>query len=51
MRAGGNQRGARTISLALVAGLIAFETILALSAGAVGIPGLFLIRLRQGRRR
>ena len=39
MRAGGNQRGARTISLALVAGLIAFETILALSAGAVGIPG------------
>ena len=48
MRAGGNQRGARTISLALVAGLIAFETILALSAGAVGIPGLFLIRLAKG---
>ena len=48
MRAGGNQRGARTISLALVAGLIAFETILALSAGAVGIPGLFLIRLANG---
>jgi hypothetical protein len=48
MRAGGNQRGARTISLALVAGLIAFETILALSAGAVGIPGLFLIRFAKG---
>jgi hypothetical protein len=28
--------------------LIAFETILALSAGAVGIPGLFLIRLAKG---
>lgn len=48
MRAGGNQRGTRTISLALVAGLIAFETILALSAGAVGIPGLFVIRLANG---
>jgi hypothetical protein len=28
----------------LVAGLIAFETILALSAGALGVPGLFVIR-------
>jgi hypothetical protein len=46
MRAGGNHRGARTISLALVAGFIAFETILALSAGAVGIPGVFLIQLK-----
>jgi hypothetical protein len=32
----------------LVAGLIAFETILALSAGAVGIPGLFVIRFAEG---
>jgi hypothetical protein len=44
MRAGGDHRGTRTIVLALVAGLIAFETILALSAGALGVPGLFLIR-------
>jgi hypothetical protein len=36
-------RGARTISLALVAGLIAFEAGLAVSTGAVGIPGLFLV--------
>ena len=46
MRAGGDHRGARTISLALVAGFIAFETILALSAGAVGIPGVLLIQLK-----
>jgi hypothetical protein len=32
----------------LVAGLIAFETILALSAGAVGVPGLFVIRFAEG---
>lgn len=48
MRAGGNHRGARTISLALGAGLLAFETILALSAGAVGVPGLFLIHFAEG---
>ena len=48
MRAMGDHRGARTISLALVAGLIAFETILALSAGAVGVPGLFVIRFAKG---
>jgi hypothetical protein len=47
MRAVGDHRGLRTISLALVAGLMAFETILALSAGAVGIPGLFLIRFAK----
>ena len=46
MRAGGRLRGARTISLALVAGVIAFETILALSAGAVGIPGVVLLELK-----
>lgn len=44
MRAVGDHIRARTISLALAAGLIAFETILALSAGAVGVPGLFVIR-------
>jgi hypothetical protein len=47
MRAGGNHRGARTICLGLVAGFIAFETILALSAGAVGIPGVLLIQLKD----
>jgi hypothetical protein len=44
MRAVGDHHAARTISLALAAGLIAFETILALAAGAVGVPGLFVIR-------
>jgi len=48
MRAGGRLRGIRTIGLALVAGLLAFETILALSAGAVGIPGVVLIALKRG---
>jgi hypothetical protein len=43
----GSQRGARTISLALAAGLVAFEVVLAVGAGAVGIPGLFLVRLGQ----
>src|SRR5262245_23645191 len=45
MRAVGNQLAARTISLALVAGLVAFEAILALGAGAVGVPGVVLVRL------
>jgi hypothetical protein len=45
MRAVGNQLGARTISLALVAGLVAFEAILALGTGAVGVPGVLLVRL------
>jgi hypothetical protein len=47
MRAGGKLRGPRTISLALVAGLIAFETILALSAGVVGIPGVILVAFER----
>ncbi len=42
MRALVNHRGARTISLALAAGLLAFEAVLGLSAGAIGIPGLVL---------
>jgi len=48
MRAVGLHHGARTISLALAAGLIAFETILALSAGVVGVPGLFVLRFATG---
>ncbi len=44
MRAVGNHRGARTISLALVAGLAAFEAVLLLGAGAIGIPGVLLVR-------
>jgi len=48
MRAVGNHRGARTISLALVAGLVAFEAVLALGAGAVGIPGLVVVRFADG---
>lgn len=38
-----NHRGARTISLALVAGLLTFEAVLALRAGAIGVPGLLLV--------
>ena len=48
MSAVGNHRGARTISLALVAGLVAFEAALLLGAGAVGIPGILLVRLAGG---
>jgi hypothetical protein len=48
MRALGNHLGARTICLALVAGLLSFETALALVAGAVGMPGLVLVRLSHG---
>ncbi len=44
MRAVGNHRGARTISFALVAGLAAFEAVLAFGAGAVGLPGVLLVR-------
>lgn len=43
MRALVNHRGARTISLALVAGLLTFEAVLALRAGAIGVPGLLLV--------
>jgi len=48
MRAVGNHLGARTISLALVAGLLAFEAVLVLGAGAVGIPGVLMVRLAEG---
>ena len=44
MRSVGHHPSARTISLALVAGFIAFEAFLALRTGALGIPGLFLVR-------
>jgi hypothetical protein len=47
MRALVNHRGTRTISLALVAGLLTFEAVLALSAGAIGIPGLLLVPLAK----
>ncbi len=43
MRSADIHRGARTIGLAFVAGLVAFEAGLAVSTGAVGIPGLFLV--------
>jgi hypothetical protein len=43
MRAVDYHRGARTFSLALLAGLVAFEAVLALDASAVGIPGVFLV--------
>ena len=45
MRDVGNHRGARSIGFALGAGLVAFEAALALGAGAIGIPGVFLYRL------
>src|SRR3972149_9908557 len=48
MRAVGNHRGARPISLALVAGLVAFEAVLALGTGAVGIPGVLLVPFAGG---
>ena len=48
MRALGNHLGARTICLALIAGLVAFEAVLMLDAGAVGIPGVLLVRFTDG---
>jgi hypothetical protein len=50
MRAVGNRGGARSISLALGAGLLAFQAVLALHAGAIGIPGVFLFHFadKQG---
>ena len=48
MRSVGINRGARTIGLALVAGLVAFEAGLGLSTGAVGIPGVALVSLGEG---
>jgi hypothetical protein len=51
MRSVGIHRGARTIGLALVAGLVAFEAGLALSTGAVGIPGVAIVPLGEGNRK
>ena len=48
MRAVGNDLSARTISLALVAGLVLFEAILILGVGAAGIPGALLVRFTDG---
>jgi hypothetical protein len=45
MREGGIHRAARTIGLVLVAGLVAFEVVLALIAGAIGIPGVLVVPL------
>jgi hypothetical protein len=50
MRSVGIHRGARTISLALVAGLLAFEAGLGLSTGTIGIPGVFLLRVIEPSR-
>jgi hypothetical protein len=47
MRAVGNHRGARTLVLALAAGLVAFEVVLALAAGAVGMPGVLLFHFAE----
>lgn len=48
MRAVDNHRGTRTISLAFLAGLVAFEAVLALGANAVGIPGVLLVSFAGG---
>lgn len=45
MRVVGSHRRARIIGFALIAGFAAFESVLLLSAGAVGIPGLLLVRV------
>ena len=42
-----NSRSARTIGLTLAAGLLAFEAVLALSAGAIGVPGVLLVPLAK----
>lgn len=47
MRAMVSSRSARTIGLTLAAGLLAFEALLALSAGAIGIPGVLLVPLAK----
>ena len=49
MRFVGYRLSARTISLALVAAFIALEAFLVLRTGAVGLPGLFLIRVADER--
>ena len=51
MRVFANCRGARTISIALVAGLAAFEAVLVFGAGAIGIPGVLLVRFADKARR
>ena len=43
----GSHRAARTIGLALVAGLVAFEVVLAVTAGAIGIPGVLVVPLHE----
>jgi hypothetical protein len=45
MHAVGKRRRARTIGIALLAGFAAFEAMLLVSAGAVGIPGVALLRI------
>ena len=47
MSEGGSHRAARTIGLALVAGLVAFEVVLAVTAGAIGIPGVLIVPLHE----
>src|ERR1700741_631909 len=51
MRSVGINRGARTIGLALVAGLVAVEAGLANRTGAVGIPGVAIVPLGEGNRK
>jgi hypothetical protein len=46
----GNHHGGRAISLALLAGVLALEAVLVMSAGAVGIPGVFLFRFADAAR-
>lgn len=43
----GSHRAARTFGLALVAGLVAFEVVLAVTAGAIGIPGVLVVPLSE----
>ena len=43
----GSHRAARTIGSALVAGLVAFEVVLAVTAGAIGIPGVLVVPLHE----
>src|SRR5262245_41873964 len=50
MRSVGIHRGARTISLVLVAGLLAFDAGLGLSTGTIGIPDVFLVRVVEPSR-
>jgi hypothetical protein len=47
MREVGSHRAARTFALAFVAGLVAFEIVLAVIAGAIGIPGVLVVPLHE----